>query len=120
MLAVLVDYNVHTTELPQTFDDALVPSQWREDARRLIEEIPPGESVIADVGLLGNITDRNPVTLATADWRDSTHIPLAPLDWVILNLAGSDKDWKIARTEQLQAAGYQLVDQAGTLVLLRR
>jgi uncharacterized membrane protein len=120
MLAVLVDYNVHTTELPQTFDDALVPSQWREDARRLIEEIPPGASVIADVGLLGNITDRNPVTLATADWRDSTHIPLAPLDWVILNLAGSDQDWKIARTEQLQAAGYQLVDQAGTLVLLRR
>ena len=32
MLAVLVDYNVHTTELPQTFADALVPSQWREDA----------------------------------------------------------------------------------------
>jgi uncharacterized membrane protein len=120
MLAVLVDYNVHTTELPQTFADALVPSQWREDARRLIDEIPPGASVIADVGLLGNITDRNPVTLATADWRDSTHIPLAPFDWVILNLAGSDKDWKIARTNQLQAAGYQLVDQAGTLVLLRR
>ncbi len=42
MLAVLVDYNVHTTELPQTFADALVPSQWREDARRLIEEIPAG------------------------------------------------------------------------------
>ena len=57
--------------------------------------------MIADVGLLGNITDRNPVTLATADWQDSTHIPLAPFDWVILNLAGSDKDWKIERTDQL-------------------
>ena len=120
MLAVLVDYNVHTTELPQTFADALVPSQWRVDARRLIDEIPPGDSVIADVGLLGNLTDRNPVTLATPRLADSTHIPLGPFDWVILNLAGGDKDWKIARTDQLLAAGYQLVDQAGTLVLLHR
>jgi uncharacterized membrane protein len=120
MLAVLVDYNVHTTELPRTFAEALVPSQWRSDARRLIDEIPAGESVIADVGLLGNITDRNPVTLATADWQDSTHLPLAPFDWVILNLAGNDKDWKTERTDQLLAEGYLLVDQAGTLVLLRR
>ena len=119
MLAVLVDYNVHTTELPKTLADALVPSQWREDARRLIAEIPPGEPAIADVGLLGNITDRNPVTLATAGWTDSTHIPLRPFDWVILNLAGGDKDWKIARTDALLASGYELVDRAGTLVLLR-
>jgi hypothetical protein len=119
MLAVLVDYNVHTTELPKTFADALVPSQWRVDARRLIEEIPAGDSVIADVGLLGNITDRNPVTLATEAWTDSTHLPLGPFDWVILNLAGTDKEWKIARADALLAAGYQLVDQAGTLVLLR-
>ena len=120
MLAVLIDYNVHTTELPQTLSDSLVPSQGRTDARRLIAEIPAGESVVADVGLLGNITDRNPVTLASANWQDSTHIPLAPFDWVILNLAGDDKDWKIARTDQLLAQGYQLVDEAGTLVLLRR
>ena len=120
MLAVLVDYNVHTTELSKTFAGALVPSQWRVDARRLINEIPTGESVIADVGLLGNITDRNPVTLATEAWTDSTHLPLGPFDWVILNLAGSDKDWKIARTDALLAAGYRLVDQAGTLVLLHR
>ena len=120
MLAVLVDYNVHTTELPKTFADALEPSQWRVDAHRLINEIPAGESVIADVGLLGNITDRNPVTLATSDWQDSTHIPLRPFDWVILNLAGDDKEWKIARTDALLSTGYQLADQAGTLVLLRR
>ena len=38
----------------------------------------------------------------------------------MLNLNGDDKAWKIARTEQLLSQGYQLVDQAGTLVLLHR
>ncbi len=119
MLAVLVDYNVHTSELPQTFADAREASQWRLDARRLIDEIPPGVRVIADVGLLGNLADRNPVMLAGPDWTDSTHIPL-DADWVMLNLAGDGVSWKLTRTDQLLAAGYQQVDQAGTLIVLHR
>jgi len=75
--------------------------------------------VIADVGLLGNLADEHPVLLAAPNWRDSTHLPLVA-DWVMLNLNGDDKDWKIARTEQLLSEGYQRVDQAGTLVLLHR
>ena len=110
---------MHTSELPQTVAESLVPSQWRDDAHRLIDEIPPGETVIADVGLLGNITDRNPVTLATDDWQDSTHLPLAQFDWVILNVAGSDEAWKSARVDVLLTQGYELADRAGTLVLLR-
>ena len=119
MLVVLVDYNVHTSELPQTIAASRVPSQWRVDARRLIGEIPAGVPVIADAGLLGNIADRNPAMLAAADWKDPTHLPLQA-DWVMLNLAGANKDWELARTDQLLAQGYLEVDRAGTLVLLRR
>ena len=119
VLAMLVDYNVHTTQLPQTYADALEPSQWRADAHRLINEIPPGVTVIADAGLLGNIADRNPVLLATPEWTDSTHLPMDE-DWVILNLNGADTPWKTARTERLLAQGFRQVDRAGTLVLLRR
>ena len=119
LLLVLVDYNVHTSELPLTIAAQQVPDQWRLDAARLIEEIPVGATVIADVGLLGNLADSHPVLLAAPDWRDSTHLPL-DADWVMLNLNGDDKAWKIARTEQLLAQGYQQVDQAGTLVLLHR
>ena len=119
LLVVLVDYNVHTTELPATIAAQRVPDQWVLDATRLIDEIPVGETVIADVGLLGNLADEHPVLLAAPDWRDSTHLPLVA-DWVMLNLNGDDKDWKIARTEQLLSEGYQRVDQAGTLVLLHR
>jgi hypothetical protein len=119
MLLVLVDYNVHTTELPQTIADQQGPNQWRLDAVRLIDEIPAGVTVIADVGLLGNIADKHPALLAAPDWQDSTHLPLVA-DWVMLNLNGDDKGWKTARTEQLLAQGYQQLDRAGTLVLLRR
>jgi len=118
-LAVLVDYNVHTTELPKTFADASEPSQWRVDAHRLLDEIPPGVRVITDVGLLGNIADRNPALLAAQDWQDSTHLPLRA-DWVILNVAGADAAWKQERADLLLGQGYELLDKAGTLVLLHR
>lgn len=119
LLAVLVDYNVHTSEAPKTFADAREPSQWRVDARRLISELPPGVRVISDVGLLGNLADRNQVLLAAPDWQDSTNLPL-DADWVFLNLAGDGVAWKTERTDILLAQGYQQVDRAGTLVLLRR
>jgi len=119
LLLLLVDYNVHTTELPQTIAAQRVPDQWVLDATRLIEQIPAGATVIADSGLIGNLADRHPALLAAPDWRDSTHLPLEA-DWVVLNLNGDDKAWKIARTELLLAQGYQRVDQAGTLVLLHR
>jgi uncharacterized membrane protein len=119
LLAVLVDYNVHTSELPLTLAAQQVPNQWALDAARLIDQIPAGETVIADVGLIGNLADKHPALLAATDWRDSTHLPLNA-DWVLLNLNGDDKTWKVARTEQLLSQGYRRVEQAGTLVLLHR
>lgn len=119
VLVVLIDYNIHTTELPQTLADAREPSQWRLDAHRLIGEIPEGATVIADAGLLGNMADRNPVLLASASWTDSTHLPLTA-DWVLLNVAGADETWKRARVDELLTQGYRMVDGAGTLVLIRR
>jgi uncharacterized membrane protein len=119
LLFVLVDYNVHTSELPLTLAAQRVPDQWALDAVRLINEIPAGETVIADVGLIGNLADSHPALLAAPDWRDSTHLPL-DADWVLLNLNGDEKAWKVAKTEQLLSQGYGLVDHAGTLVLLQR
>ncbi|HEY5879086.1 MAG TPA: DUF2079 domain-containing protein, partial [Nakamurella sp.] len=76
LLAVVVDYNVHTTELPTTLAASREQCQFCDAAERMIAQIPPGATVIADVGLLGNLADRNPVLVAGPDWTDSTHLPL--------------------------------------------
>jgi hypothetical protein len=123
LLAVVVDYNVHTTELPMTLAASREECHFCEDADRLIPQIPAGARVIADVGLLGNLTDRNPVLVAGPEWTDSTHLPL-DADWVLLRMdsgpPGADKSWLEQRRELLLAQGYQQVDSAGSLVLLHR
>ena len=79
--------------------------------------------MISDVGLLGNVADRNPALMATPQWEDSTYLPLQA-DWVILYLEsdtfGSNRNWIHQRRHELLTQGYQQVDQAGTLVLLGR
>ena len=123
LLAVVVDYNVHTSELPKTLTEARESCQFCAAAHRVIERIPPGERVIADAGLLGNLADRNPVLLATPDWTDGTHLPLQA-DWVVLRMdsgpAGADTAWLAERRALLLAQGYHQVDEQGTLVLLHR
>ncbi len=123
LLAVVIDYNVHTTELPMTLEGARQPCYFCDDADRMIAQIPAGVRVIADVGLLGHLADRNPVLVAGPEWTDSTHLPLAA-DWVLLRMdsgpPGADTSWLTQRRERLLASGYQQVDNAGTLVLLRR
>jgi uncharacterized membrane protein len=123
LLAVVVDYNVHTTELPTTLAASREPCRFCEAADRIIPRIPPGATVIADVGLLGNLADRNPVLMATPEWTDATHLPLQA-DWVLLRMdsgpAGADTSWLTGRRDVLLTEGYEQVDEQGTLVLLRR
>jgi uncharacterized membrane protein len=123
LLAVLVDYNVHTTELPTTVVASREQCQFCDAAERIIDQIPAGARVIADVGLLGNLADRHPVLVADPEWTDSTHIPLQA-DWVVLRMdsgpADADTSWLVDRRARLLAQGYRQVDKQGTLVLLHR
>ncbi len=122
-LAMFLDFNVQDSQTPETFAAAGLPCPWCDDAGHLIDEIPPGATVISDVGLLGNVADRNPALMATPQWEDSTYLPLQA-DWVILYLEsdtfGSNRNWIHQRRHELLTQGYQQVDQAGTLVLLGR
>ncbi len=123
LLAVIVDYNVHTSELPATLVASREPCLFCDAARRIIPEIPAGARVIADVGVLGNLTDRNPVLMAVPAWTDATHLPL-DADWVLLRMdsgpADADTSWLTERRDLLLAQGYRQVDEQGTLVLLHR
>jgi uncharacterized membrane protein len=123
LLAVVLDYQVHTSELPTTLAASRESCEFCAAAHRVIEQIPPGERVIADVGLLGNLADRNPVLLANQEWTDGTHLPL-DADWVLLRMdsgpAGADTSWLADRRATLLAHGYGPVAQDGTLVLLHR
>jgi len=122
-LALLLDVNVQSSQTPETFAAAGLPCRWCDDADHLIDQIPPGATVISDVALLGNLADRNPTLMATPQWEDSTHLPLHA-DWVILYLDsdtfGADRSWIHQRRDELLTHGYQQVDQADTLVLLHR
>jgi uncharacterized membrane protein len=123
LLAVVIDYQVHTSELPRTLEASREQCAFCDAAHRIIDQIPPGERVIADVGVLGNLADRNPVLLANREWTDGTHLPL-DADWVLLRMdsgpAGADTSWLADRRATLLAHGYGQVAQDGTLVLLRR
>ncbi len=123
LLAVVIDYQVHTSELPTTLAASRETCQFCTAADRIIAEIPPGVRVIADVGVLGHLTDTNPVLMANPDWADATHLPLEA-DWVLLRMdsgpAGADTSWLTERRDLLLAQGYQQVDEQGTLVLLHR
>ena len=123
LLAVVIDYQVHTSELPTTLAASRERCDFCMAARRVIDQIPPGERVIADVGVLGNLADRNPVLLANREWTDGTELPL-DADWVLLRMdsgpAGADTSWLQDRRATLLAAGYAQVAQDGTLVLLHR
>jgi len=122
-LALLLDINVQSTEIPEVFAAAGLPCQWCSDADRLIDRLPPGATVISDVSLLGHLADRNPVMLATPNWEDPGHLPLKA-DWVILYLDsdsyGPDVGWVERRRQTLLTEGFQQTDQEGSLVLLHR
>ena len=122
-LALLLDINVQSTEIPEVFAAAGLPCQWCSDADRLIDRLPPGATVISDVSLLGHLADRNPVMLATPNWEDPGHLPLRA-DWVILYLDsdsyGPDVGWVERRRQTLLTEGFQQTDQEGSLVLLHR
>ncbi len=116
-----VDVGVHTTEWPLTLAQSDQECPWCEDAHRLIDAVPDGERLIADVGLLGNAADRHPVLMATPEWEDSTHLPLRA-DWVIL-YRDSDQfgaGWAREREQDLLSRGYAVVDAGSDLVLLHR
>lgn len=116
-----VDVGVHTTEWPRTLAQSDQECPWCEDAHRLIDAVPDGERLIADVGLLGNAADRHPVLMATPEWEDSTHLPLRA-DWVIL-YRDSDQfgaGWAREREQDLLSRGYAMVDAGSDLVLLHR
>ncbi len=123
LLAVVIDYQVHTSELPTTLAASRETCDFCDAAHRMIDRIPAGERVIADVGVLGNLTDRNPVLLANREWTDGTHLPL-DADWVLLRMdsgpAGADTSWLEDRRAILLAHGYGQVARDGTLVLLHR
>lgn len=123
LLAVVIDYQVHTSELPLTLAESRETCQFCVAAHRMIDRIPPGERVIADAGVLGNLTDRNPVLLANREWTDGTHLPL-DADWVLLRMdagpAGADAGWLEERRTTLLSQGYVQVAEDGTLVLLHR
>lgn len=123
LLAVVIDYQVHTTELPATVAASREQCQFCAAADRIAAQIPDGARVIADVGVLGNLTDKHPVLVAGPDWTDSTHLPLQA-DWVLLRMdsgpAGADTSWLTQRRALLLAQGYRQVDEQGTLVLLHR
>ncbi|WP_420124450.1 DUF2079 domain-containing protein [Nakamurella sp.] len=123
LLAVVIDYQVHTSELPATLAASRERCDFCVAAHRVIEQIPPGERVIADAGVLGNLADRNPVLLANREWTDGTELPL-DADWVLLRMdsgpAGADTSWLQDRRAALLANGYAQVAQDGTLVLLHR
>jgi len=85
LLAVVIDYQMHTSELPMTLAASREPCGFCTAATRMIDQIPPGERVIADAGVLGNLADRNPVLLANPEWTDGTHLPL-DADWVLLRM----------------------------------
>ena len=123
LLAVVIDYQMHTSELPMTLAASREPCGFCTAATRMIDQIPPGERVIADAGVLGNLADRNPVLLANPEWTDGTHLPL-DADWVLLRMdsgpAGADTSWLDERRAVLLAHGYVQVAKDGTLVLLHR
>ena len=123
LLAVVVDYQVHTSELPVTLAESRLTCGFCDAAHRMIEQIPPGERVIADVGLLGNMADRNPVLMANREWTDGTELPLEA-DWVLLRMdsgpAGADTSWLDDRRSLLLGRGFRQVAHDGTLVLLHR
>ena len=118
-----MDYQVHTSELPTTLAASRESCEFCLAAHRVIDRIPPGERVIADAGVLGNLADRNPVLLANREWTDGTELPL-DADWVLLRMdagpPGADTTWLRERRATLLASGYAQVAQAGTLVLLHR
>lgn len=123
LLAVVIDYQVHTSELPMTLAASRESCDFCTAAHRMIDRIPPGERVIADAGVLGNLADRNPVLLANPEWTDGTHLPL-DADWVLLRMdagpSGADTSWLDDRRAALLAHGYLEIAQDGTLVLLHR
>jgi len=121
-LALLLDTNVQSTEIPKVFAAAGLPCPWCADADRVIDRLPPGVTVISDVSLLGHLADRNPVMLASPTWKDPSHVPLRA-DWVILYLDSDsypDTGWVEQRRQTLLAEGFQQTDQEGSLVLLHR
>lgn len=121
-LILWIDVNIQVTQMPETFAAATAPCRWCDTAGRLIEQIPPGATVIADPGLLGNLADRNPVLMANPPWQDSTHLPLQA-DWVLLYLDshafGPDASWAVDRHDRLLAEGFYEVASGDQLVLLR-
>lgn len=116
-----VDAGISTTELRRTLAADGQECPWCDDARRLLDLVPDGERLIADVGLLGNAADRHPVLMANPQWQDSTHLPLQG-DWVIL-YRDSDQfgaGWAVERERALLADGFRTLDQGSGLVLLHR
>ena len=121
-LALLLDTNVQSTEIPEVFAAAGLPCPWCSDADQVIDRLPPGVTVISDVSLLGHLADRNPVMLATPRWEDPSHVPLRA-DWVILYLdsdSHGDTGWVEQRRQTLLADGFHQTDEEGSLVLLHR
>lgn len=120
-VALLVDAGIGTTELRPTLAADGRECPWCDDARRLLDAVPDGARLIADVGLLGNAADRHPVLMANPQWQDSTYLPLQG-DWVIL-YRESDQfgvGWAAERERVLLVDGYRIVDQGSGLVLLHR
>ena len=91
---------------------------------RVLAEVPPDVTVIADTYAIGHLVDSDTVLLATEDWTDSEGVPLNA-DWVLLDRDTLSQNnpstsWVDRRIATLLTAGFTPVAQDGTVVLLTR
>ena len=90
----------------------------------VIAEVPPDVTIVADTYAIGHLVDTDTVYLATESWTDSEGEPL-DADWVLLDRETLSQNnpstsWVDRRVNTLLTAGFTVVTQDGSVVLLTK
>jgi hypothetical protein len=115
-------FGVAASPVPLTLGLGVVGCDRCDASRAVLEAVPDGVRVIADVYLMPQLVDRTQVMEARPSWTDWTDQPLVA-DWVVLNLSSrydDDPSWAVERERLLEESGYVPIAADGDVIVLHR